>query len=284
MHDGHGPASAASALIGLGLAVLLGGYLVAVLGAVRRGRSWPWWRTGAWCAGVAAAAHHDFTAHMVGHLLIGMLAPLLLVLAAPVTVVLRALPARRARTVSRVLHHRVVRALTHPVTATLFSAGGLWLLYTTGLYEAAGRHDALHALVHAHVLLSGYVFTAAIVGVDPAPGRPGFAVRAAALVAFLAAHGVLAKFLYARPPAGVPAGQAESASMLMYYGGDVLDLAVIALLCRQWYVATRPRPVGAAQAPSGEVASEQARAAGRSVGTAQTTTRETTRTAVDGAR
>jgi hypothetical protein len=31
--------------------------------------------------------------------------------------------------------------------------------------------------------------------------------------------------------------------MLMYYGGDLIDLALIVLLCRQWYAATRPRPL-----------------------------------------
>jgi putative membrane protein len=121
-------------------------------------------------------------------------------------------------------------------------------LYTTDLYPAMGEHEALHVLVHLHVLGSGYLLTAALIVVDPAPHRPGFLSRAAVLVLFLAAHGVLAKYLYAHPPAGVPAEQAERASMLMYYGGDLIDVVLITVLCRQWYAAARPRRSGAAAA------------------------------------
>lgn len=52
---------------------------------------------------LASAAHHSFPAHMVAHLLIGMLAPLLLVLAAPMTVVLRVVTARTGQAMTRML-------------------------------------------------------------------------------------------------------------------------------------------------------------------------------------
>ena len=57
-------------------------------------------------------ARAGFTAHMAGHLLLGMAAPLLLVLAAPVTLALRALPVARARALSRLLRTPPVRAVT----------------------------------------------------------------------------------------------------------------------------------------------------------------------------
>jgi putative membrane protein len=65
-------------------------------------------------------------------------------------------------------------------------------------------------------------------------------VRAVVLVVFLAAHGILAKYLYAHPPPGVPETQAQAGGQLMYYGGDVLDLVLIAIFCWQWYTATAP--------------------------------------------
>jgi putative membrane protein len=251
-HTGH-PAGGSPALGAL-LLVVLGAYLAAVTVAAGHGRRWSWWRTGAWCAGLAAAgaavlgplpaaAHHDFVAHTAGHLLLGMLSPLLLVLGRPVTVLLRALPVAPARRLSRLLGSTPVRVLTHPVTAAILNAGGLWLLYTSGLYAATRTDEWLHLVVHAHVFLTGYLLTAAVVGGDPAPHRPAFAVRAGALVAFLAAHGILAKHLYAHPPEGVAAGPAETAAMLMYYGGDLIDLVLIVMLCRQRYAATRPGPV-----------------------------------------
>jgi putative membrane protein len=31
--------------------------------------------------------------------------------------------------------------------------------------------------------------------------------------------------------------------MLMYYGGDLIDVVLVVMLCREWYAATRPGPV-----------------------------------------
>jgi putative membrane protein len=227
-------------------------YVIGVVAALRRGRWWPVERAACWIAGLVAAAaastgplprsaHHDFSAHMAGHLLLGMIAPLLLTLAAPVTLALRALPVRHARTLARVLGGPPVRVLTHPVTAAILNGGGLWALYTTGLYRTMGEHPWIHVLVHTHVLVAGYLFTAAVIGVDPAPHRPGRSTRAVALVGFLAAHAILAKHLYAHPPAGVPAGDAHSGAQLMYYGGDLVDVVLIVIFCREWYRAVDPR-------------------------------------------
>jgi putative membrane protein len=227
-----------------------GAYLWAVVAVRRRGRWWPPWRAACWCAGLTVAAvaligpgvagHHDFVAHMQGHLLLGMAAPLLLVPAAPVTLALRALPVGRARGLSRLLASTPVRLVSHPVTAAVLDAGGLWLLYTTGLHQATGEHPWLRTVVNAHVLAAGYLFTAAVVGVDPAPHRPGRRTRVVTLVAFLAAHAVLAKHLYGHPPVGVPADQAQAGAALMYYGGDLIDLVLIVVFCRQWYATTGP--------------------------------------------
>jgi putative membrane protein len=239
---------------GLGLLPLLGlllvGYLIAVASVLRR-RQWPWWRTTLWCAGLITAAfavagppvggRHDFVAHMVSHLLIGMLAPLLLVVAAPVTLILRALPVRQARRLSWLLARRPVRGLMHPITAAVINLTGLWLLWTTELYPAMNDNQALHAAVHGHLLVTGYLLTAAIVGVDPASHRPSFITRTVVLVAFLAAHAVLAKYLYVHPPPGVARDEARIAGMVMYYGGDLVDLVLVTVFCRQWYVAARPR-------------------------------------------
>jgi putative membrane protein len=219
----------------------------------RRGRRWPVWRIACWCAGlvaaaaalagpIAAAGHRDFAAHMGGHLLLGMTAPLLLVLGSPVTLLLRALPVRWARTMSGILGTRPVRVVTHPVTAAALDAGGLWLLYSTSLYPAMGDHRWLHVLVQVHVLIAGYLFTAAVIGVDPAPHRPGRRTRAAVLIVFLGAHAILAKYLYGHPPAGVSVADGRVGAELMYYGGDAIDIVLIALFWWQWYAATDPWP------------------------------------------
>ncbi|WP_424347307.1 cytochrome c oxidase assembly protein [Kocuria sp. CH-021] len=225
---------------------------VAGLWAARHRGPWPAHRSVLWCAGLlcagaalvgplADAARTGFTAHMAGHLLLGMAAPLLLVLAAPVTLALRALPVARARAVSRLLRTPPVRVVTHPVVAGLLDAGGLWLLYTTGLYGLMHTSSLVHAAVHLHVLLAGWVFTAAVVGVDPNPHRGSFPLRAGVLIGFLAFHSALAKHLYGHPPEGVAAPDARAGAQLMYYGGDVVHVALVVVLCAQWYAAARPR-------------------------------------------
>jgi putative membrane protein len=96
-----------------------------------------------------------FTAHMTGHLLLGMVGPLLMVLAAPVTLVLGALPVAGARAFGRFLRTPWVRVVTHPVVAGVLNAGGLWLLYTTDLFSLTHSSALVHGLVHTHVFLTG---------------------------------------------------------------------------------------------------------------------------------
>ena len=244
----------AAALVGA--AVLLA---VAVVRARRRG-PWPAHRTvllasGLVCAAaalvgpLAVAARTGFTAHMAGHLLLGMLGPLLLVRGAPVTLALRALPVVPARRLVRALRGRPVRVLTHPVVAAVSATGGLWVLYGTDLLALSHTSPPVAAAVGAHVLVSGCVLTTSLVGVDPDPHRAPVAVRVAVLAASLAAHTVLAQRLRTDPPVGVGPAEAEAGALLMLYGGEVVDVALVALVAVGWYRATAPsRPV---RAPAG---------------------------------
>ncbi len=226
------------------------------------GRSpWPRWRAVSGVAGLAVAAaavtgpvaqraDGDLRWHVAGHLLLGMVAPLLLVLAAPVTLLLRTLPPVRARAVTRLLRRRPVRVLTHPLVAAALDVGGLWLVYVLApLAEpiahpaghasaAASVHALVHPLVHLHMLLAGFLFTTAVVGVDPMPHRPRPPVRALALVLAGAGHTVLAKVLYGHPPAGVDVEEARQAAVLLSYGSDVVEIVLAVLLCAAWL---RPR-------------------------------------------
>ncbi|HEV2527901.1 MAG TPA: cytochrome c oxidase assembly protein [Thermomicrobiales bacterium] len=190
---------------------------------------------------LAQWAHRDFTGHMVGHILLGMVAPVLLVLSAPVTLVLRALTTRDAKRVVRVLRSTPLRIVTHPVTAATLNFGGLWLLYRTDLYALMHQYTWLLLLIHIHIFAAGYLFTATMIGVDPMPHRPTRLVRAAVLVAGLASHAILAKSLYASPPEGVTLLDGERAAQVMYYGGLPAELLVVIVFCHQWYGSTAPR-------------------------------------------
>ncbi|WP_282034423.1 cytochrome c oxidase assembly protein [Metabacillus indicus] len=231
------------------LAVVL--YAAAVIYSNRHYRKWPVYRTASWLAGnlcaaavvfgpLAEKAHGHFVYHMAGHLLLGMLAPLLMVLAAPGTLLLRTLDTDRARHVTGILKSRPFFILSHPVTAAVLNVGGLWLLYTSDLYHMMHQSAFWHTVVHFHVFLAGYLFTASLLYIDPVFHRVSYLYRSAVLLVALAAHGILSKYLYVRPPEGVPLNQAEQGSMLMYYGGDVIDVLIIIILCWKWYRSAKP--------------------------------------------
>ena len=72
--------------------------------------------------GLSQYAHVMFSAHMVSHMVLSMVAPIFLVLAAPVTLALRTLPGpRQSGEVSprgllmSFLHSRFTRVVTHPL-------------------------------------------------------------------------------------------------------------------------------------------------------------------------
>ena len=242
----HGASAFPTEAVIVGLAVVLA---VAGLVAGRRQEArggWPRRRTVLWLTGLAAAVagalgptaltdDPDLPVHMVGHLLLGMVAPLLLVLSAPVTLALRSLDVVPARRLAAVLRTPPVRVLAHPVVAAALNVGGLWLLFTTDLW-AASHDDPLVALVvSAHVLGAGCLLTASLVGVDPDRHRASFALRSVVAVAALAAHDVLAKHLFAHPPVGVPVAEGELGALVMYHGGDLVDLALLVVLWAQWH-------------------------------------------------
>ncbi|WP_159887942.1 cytochrome c oxidase assembly protein [Paenibacillus puerhi] len=225
-------------------------YAYAAILSNRRYSPWPPIRYFLWFAGnlsavaasagpLAAKAHLDFTAHMIGHLLLGMLAPLLLVLAAPMTLMLRVLPLGVSRRLARFHRSAPIRVLCDPATASILNVGGLVVLYTTSLYMWMQQSVALHLLVHVHVFLAGCLFTVALIGVDPTPHRTSRTYRGIVLIVSLAAHGLLSKYIYAHPPAGVPAAQAETGGMVMYYGGDVIDAVLIFMFFYQGYKSGR---------------------------------------------
>ncbi|GAB2680100.1 cytochrome c oxidase assembly protein [Nocardia goodfellowii] len=251
MHEHHSP-DVLSGYLG-GIVVLLvfagvGAYLAAVWRLRSRGDHWSWWRSAAALScGVlllitvlAPLPGAPFTRHMIQHLVVGMVAPLTLVLARPVTLALRALrqPVRAA--LLEVVRSRVVAVVMCPPVAALLDIGGLWLLYRTGMFAAVHDRPGPHALVFVHVFASGTLFSTAVTQLEPVRHRYSLVLRATTLVAAAAGHGVLAKTLYAAGPPGTSfaASDLQLGAQIMYYGGDVVELALAAVVAGQWYLAT----------------------------------------------
>lgn len=246
LHAGASPVDAVLVLLA-GIGALA--YVAAAVRSRRRGRPWPVSRAVLWCVGVAtalgsvvgplaAAAHGSFVAHMATHLLVGMLAPLLLVRAAPVTLALRSLSLVPARRLSRLLRSIPARIATNPIVAVALSAGGLWVIYLTPIYSLATENPLVHLALHAHLLVMGYLGTAAFVGIDPAPHRPPRIGLGTLLLVATASHAILSKYLYVEPPPSVPVADARAGAELMYYAGGWIEAGVILLFCASWYRAS----------------------------------------------
>jgi putative membrane protein len=247
-HSAHAHAAEFPAgWLALALGVLVfAGYEAGAWRLRRRGDRWPPVRDVAFGLGAATAAGAvlvpgpaGFTGHMLQHLLLGMLAPVLLVLGRPGTLLLRAASSTVRRRLKPVLTSRFVAVLVFPPVAAVLEAGGLWLLYRTGLFAATGHEPVVHVLVHAHVFATGVLFTASVCVLDPVRHRAGFGVRAAALVGAATAHAVLAKTLYLTAPPGVVLAVADrqAGAQLMYYGGDVIELGLALVIALRWYAA-----------------------------------------------
>lgn len=261
----HGTGSAAAWLLPALVPVALGAaYLTGVARLRGSGRRWSGGRTasfllGSGLVGLALSPAVDAGtagAHTAQHLLLGMFAPIALVLGAPATLLLAGLPLSARRPVAVLLRSRALHVLSHVATAGVLHVGGLYVLYLTPLYALSARSDVVHSALHLHFLLAGYLFAWAVAGPDPAPRRPGTAVRLAVLVVAGGLHAFLAKLLYSRAPA-LPVGaghgvaDVEAAAQAMYYGGHLADLVLlVALFAARYRRRGRTRPP-AAVAPAG---------------------------------
>jgi cytochrome c oxidase assembly factor CtaG len=124
--------------------------------------------------------------HMAEHLLIGDVAALLLVLGLSGPVI------------APLLRHPVIarlRVLTHPVVALVLWAVNFYAWHTPYLYQAALRHDALHALEHATFLIFGMAVWMALLGPLPKPRWFNNAARLGYIVVVRLTGTVLANIL-----------------------------------------------------------------------------------------
>ena len=193
-------------LFALACAVAVALYLHGVRVLRRRGDHWPPGRTAAWIggwlvvlvatsSGIGRYSPAMFSVHMISHMTLNMLAPVLLTMGGPVTLALRALrPAGRTRPagprewLTQALGSPLLRALTHPLVTLALFVGSFYLLYFTGLFEAALRFHWAHQLMNVHFLAVGYLFFWPLVGVDRAPVRLPPPGRLAVLLAAMPFH------------------------------------------------------------------------------------------------
>lgn len=238
-----------AALDPLGVVVVLGGavgYAVGVRRLADRGRRWPVGRSLAFALALAAfamatisgLAAYDtvrFSAHMVQHLLLGMIVPLLLVAARPLTLVVQAGSRPTQVTVLRVLHSPVVRFLSRPLVALAAFAATLWVLYFTPLYDLSTRNDAVHLWLHVHFVVVGVLFYGAVLATEPRPTEVPPATRVGLAFLALPAHAFLGLALLASGEiVGDSLADQRLGAGLLLSVGELVGLVVVLAAVWSW--------------------------------------------------
>ncbi|WP_440312166.1 cytochrome c oxidase assembly protein [Leucobacter chromiireducens] len=180
-------------------------YLAGVIRLARRGDRWPIGRTIPWILGIAflfyttngalnAYEQYLFSTHMLGHMALTMLIPLLLVLGAPVTLALRATEKRHDGSwggrewIMWAVQTPYSKFITHPAVAAVVFAGSLWVFYFTPIARWAASEHLGHQWMIIHFLISGYLFSLSMIGIDPVPYRFPYPLRLVTLFATMASH------------------------------------------------------------------------------------------------
>jgi cytochrome c oxidase assembly factor CtaG len=190
----------------------------------------------------------SFSAHMVQHLLLQLVAAPLLLLGGPLSLLLRADPPWLPRRVlSRVLRSRPVRVLAHPVTALGVFAVALVGSHLTPLFNLALEHDSVHQLEHLAFLVSALLFWWPAIGVDPAPHQLRYPARLLYMLVDMPVMAYLglaiansSRILYPYyavhlSPWGATALQDQGAAgTLMWIAGTFTMVPVMALLLLRW--------------------------------------------------
>jgi cytochrome c oxidase assembly factor CtaG/putative copper export protein len=180
-------------------------YFLGVAKIYRRGDKWQWFRSVNWVIGLLVLTYITsgppsvygrilFSAHMVDHMALTMVAPIFLVLGAPVTLALRALPPRGDGSrgprewLLVFVHSRFSQVVTHPLFAAANFAGSIVLFYYSDLFGFAMREHVGHELMIVHFLLTGYIFILSMIGSDPLPRRAPYPMRLLLLLATMGFH------------------------------------------------------------------------------------------------
>ncbi len=245
-------------------ALLLAAYGLAVVRLRRRGDRWPIGRSVAWLLGVASIAAVTctgiggygmelFSVHMVQHMVLSMLSPILLLLGAPVTLALRTLPtARRGRTgprelLVRLLGSRVARTVSSPLFSLPLFIASLYGLYFTPLFDWLMRNWWGHEFMLVHFLAVGMLFFWPVMGIDPAPHRPGHLIRMLELFLGMPFHaffgidvmmssGLITTF-YAHPPTAWhynTLADQKTGGGIAWAFSEIPTLLVLLALLAQW--------------------------------------------------
>jgi putative membrane protein len=135
------------------------------------------WRTGLFAAGIAtlfiallsplhALSHSLFSAHMIQHMLLVLVAAPLLTLSQPLPPLLRGLPSVWRKKLGSAAHIHEFKSvwqwLSRPITGLGLHVAALWLWHVPGLYSTAVNNPMIHALEHLSFFITAALYWWAI--------------------------------------------------------------------------------------------------------------------------
>jgi putative copper resistance protein D len=190
--------------------------------------------------------------HMVQHMVLSMVAPIFLALGAPITLALRTLPGRPRKALLSLLHSRVAKVLAYPLVSFGIFVINPFVLYFSSLYELTLHNGFVHELMHAHFLATGCLFFWPLVGRDPLPGRWPYPARALLMVLSVPFHTVLGLTIMQSAtllggdwypslnlPWVDPVADQVTAGGVLWAGGEIVSVAMLAVLVGQWIQQSR---------------------------------------------
>lgn len=187
-------------------AVLAGtAYVVGMVKLHKRGDKWSVLRSVSWFGGLLSLVYITsggpavygavlFSAHMVEHMALMVVAPLFLALGSPISLALQALAPRRdgSRGIREwilvLVHSKFSKLITHPLFAAANFSGSLILFYYSPAFNLAMTYHVGHELMIIHFSLTGYIFVQSMIGADPLPFRAPYPLRLVLLLATMAFH------------------------------------------------------------------------------------------------
>lgn len=236
------------------LVLLAAWYLTGAISINRTGERWPARYSLSFAAGLvvvglatnSSIAVYDmslFSAHMIGHLMLVMLAPALLMAGRPLTLLIQASTKRRDR-IKAVLTGRVVSLLTAPPVALAGYTVVIVATHLTGLMDQIMRHSWAGQLEHLVYLLLGCQFFAVVLGDAPlrwrltAPSRLFLLALSMAVDTFTGIVLLQSTVAIAMtPPPGAdvtPLADTKTGGAIMWFGGDGIMAVIMVVIAVGW--------------------------------------------------
>jgi cytochrome c oxidase assembly factor CtaG len=217
--------------------------------------SWPVSRTVSFLAGIgvcvlatnSSIAVYDmalFTAHMIGHLMLVMLAPALLAYGRPLTLLVETSQGRRRERISRLLTGPVVSLMTAPPIALACYTAVIVGSHLTGLMDKIMVSPWIGQVEHLVYVVIGMQFFTVVLGNEPIRWQLGTPARWLLVAVSMAVDtftGVIL-LMSARPitMTSVPGlavntlSDTRTGGAIMWVGGDGLMAAVMVLMALEW--------------------------------------------------